>query len=197
MVKITLTVNGQEKTYTPSELIAILEAHHGTGDYPKEGIPFVVNVDEIKSSRHLFTTERGNIREENLRKLILQALDWVEANPKMYKDSFRTLMPEKTWTSKSMEDLSTLAKSLGGHVANWVDWALQLAQRLVNGESWEVLCTNPDTAQWFIAIIWQDGSTRCVGGALKDNNHLPAAAINEYDVAFLIDFTVPLVVVDA
>ena len=62
---------------------------------PVEGKLFVVK--PVKINRSLFSEERDNEEQEKLRKLILQAFDRLDNEPKKYRRTFYTFKPEKTW----------------------------------------------------------------------------------------------------
>ena len=209
--QITLHVNGEEITLSEEELIAILEEHfnkakseqqepkpqqepcrpiHG----PEEGVPFEVNPNGINLSN--FQEERKDPAQEKMRKTILKALDEVEKNPDKYSNTFWTLQPEKTWVSKTVGKLVELAKEKGDHNADWVEWAMELAQRITNGEAWEDVCNKPDTANWYRLIEWKNGHYRLVGGSRKLGDYNPASVVY-YDCwcsNSRVSYTVPLVV---
>ena len=88
-----------------------------------------------------------------------------------------------------------MACKLGDHNADWVEQALEWAQRISNGESWEVICNNADTANWYRMIIWKNGYARLVGGSRNRSNVFPASDVHNYDYdSYGIIYTVPLVV---
>lgn len=203
--QITLPVNGREMTFSEEELIAILEEHfsqakteqqepsrpiHG----PKAGVPFPVNPNGINPSD--FQEARKDFAQEETRKIILEALDEVKKNPWRYGKPFWTLRPKKTWVSKTVCELVELACAKGDHNANGVEWALELAQRIKNGESWETICNEPDTANWYSLVEWKNCDFRIVGGSRKNNDNYPAAEVfyHSYVLEYTLDDTVPLVV---
>ena len=106
-------------------------------------------------------------------------------------------MPEKKWNDyKTVAELNAYANDLDGQMADWVEQALEWAQRLFNGESWETICNNADTANWYRVILWKNGCYRFVGGSRNDYYCHPAS-----DVSFggcnsvdRVSCTVPLVV---
>lgn len=147
-MKITLPVHGRERTFSEQELIAILEKHFSNeatekattanvAKVPTEDQAFEVNPQTINQS--LFQKERKDRRQEETRQLILEAFAKVKSNPKKYGRKFKTMMPKKTWRSKTVEELKQLACKLGDHNADWVEQALEWAQRICNGESWEAV----------------------------------------------------------
>lgn len=215
--QITLQVHEHEMTFSEGELKSILEeyfdskvkkAEGGTDrqeksatenvkpkacERPTEGKAFEVNPSEI--NRKLFYTKRKDEKQERTRQLILEAFAEVDANPERYAKPFKTLMPEKTWGSKTVKELEKLANSLGNHLADWVEQAMEWAQRIANGETWEAVCNEPDTAKWYRLVKWKN-SYRIVGGSRKCNNRYPASdAINNvFNPVYYYDDTVPLVV---
>ena len=105
-------------------------------------------------------------------------------------------MPKKTWDSKTVEELKQLACKLGDHNANWVEQALEWAQRICNGETWETVCNNADTANWYRLVVWKNGDARLVGGLRFYNLNYPASYVYDYVYYsnFRFNYTVPLVV---
>ena len=162
---------------------------------PTEGIPFKVNPLEI--DRNLFQKEREYKRQEETRQLILEAFTKVDEDPEKYGKPFKTLMPEKTWQGwKKVGELIDIAYKLGDHDADWVEQALEWAQRISNGETWEDICNNPDTANWYRLIEWKNGYYRLVGGSRERYNYRPASDVHDdnYLSNYGIFYTVPLVV---
>ena len=145
-MKVTLPIYGREKTFSEQELIAILEKYFSNeateqtttanvAQVPTDDQWFEVNPRAINQS--LFQKKRKDERQEKTRKLILEAFAEVKSSPEKYGKKFKTMMPKKTWTSKTVEELKQLACKLGDHNADWVEQALEWAQRICNGESWE------------------------------------------------------------
>ena len=161
---------------------------------PTEGKWFEVNPQAI--DQNLLQKKRENRRQEETRKLILEAFDEVKNRPARYGKKFKTMMPKKTWTVKTVEELKQLACELGDHNADWVEQALEWAQRISNGESWKTICNDNDTAKWYRMIVWKNGYARLVGGSRYLKNKLPASDVDSVD--YLSDvkgnFIVPLVV---
>ena len=210
--QITLPVNGREMTFSEEELIAILEEHfsqakteqqkpnpqqepsrpiHG----PEEGVPFPVNPNGIINPSD-FQEARKDHAQEKMRQIILEALDEKKKNPWKYGKTFWTLRPKKTWNWKTVDELVELAYAKGDHNADWVEWALELAQRITNGETWEDLCNKPDTADWYRLVQWKEGYYRLVGGSPWNFDYSPASNVDDcnYDTSSKINGTVPLVV---
>lgn len=203
-MKITLPIHGRERTFSEQELIAILEKHFSNeateqlntakvAQVPTENQWFEVNPQAIDQS--LFQKKRRDERQEKTRKLILEAFAEVKNNPEKYGKKFKTMMPKKTWTSKTVKELKQLACKLGDHNADWVEQALEWAQRICNGESWEAVCNIADTANWYRLVVWKNGYARLVGGSRVDNYDDPASDVDNYDYSSYdwIGSTVPLV----
>lgn len=194
-MKVTLSIHGREKTFSEQELIAILEEHFSdSGKAPTEEQWFEVNPQAIDQS--LFQKKRTDERQEKTRKLILEAFDKVKSSPEKYDRKFKTMMPKKTWTVKSLEELNQMAFKLGGHIADWVEQALEWAQRICNGETWVAICNNVDTAEWYRMILWKNGHYRIVGGSRNNDDVFPASDVDDNDCHSYNSFidTVPLVV---
>lgn len=204
-MKVTLLVHGREKTFSAQELIAILEKHFSNeateqastanvAQVPTEEQWFEVNPQAIDKS--LFQEKRRNDRQEETRKLILEAFDEVKSSPEKYGRKFKTMIPKKTWTEKTIGELNQMACKLGDHVADWVEQALEWAQRICNGETWEVICNDNDTANWYRIILWRNGYFRLVGGLRNYPIIDPASDVSKinYNSTYKINKAVPLVV---
>ena len=134
-------------------------------------------------------------RQEKTRKLILEAFAEVNANPEKYGKPFKTLRPKMTWTCKTEEGLKELASSLGDHIADWVEQALEWAQRIQNGETWQDICNNSEYYEWYRAVVWKNGYIRRIGGSKFDRVYAAASTVDEYDCYNGIYYDmVPLVV---
>lgn len=204
-MKVTLPIHGREKTFSEQELIAILEQHFSNEATeqetttkmvlgPTEGQWFEVNPQAIDQS--LFQNKRNDARQEKTRNLILEAFKEVRNNPEKYCRKFKTMMPKKTWSSKTVKELKQLACNFGDHNAEWVEQALEWAQRIYNGESWETVCNNADTANWYRLVVWKNGYARLVGGSRDVSSSHPASDVGDYGCSSHggISHTVPLVV---
>lgn len=186
-MKITLQVNGREMTLSEEELIAILEKHFSdkTNKTEVQTTKGVQTEDKTTQAakkratgkrfdvipklidRSLFQEKREDLQQEWTREIILEAFDVVDRHPEKYAKSFTVMIPKKTWESKTVGELKSLAKKMGDHIANWVEWALSLAQRISNGETWEAICNDPDTEEWYRLIVWKNGCCRLVGGSVN------------------------------
>lgn len=90
-----------------------------------------------------------------------------------------------------------MASKLGNHNASWVEQALDWAQLIANGESWENICNAEDTANCYRLIVWKNGYACVVGGSVYNNNYLPASYVHHhcfYYMGNVLLKTVPLVV---
>lgn len=179
MKEITLQVNGREMTFSEKELISIVEKHF-SGETtqkttivevvprPMEGRWFEVRPQDI--DQKLFENKRGNSRQEETRILILKAFEEMRCNPEKYCKNFTTMTPKMTKTrafeDKTVAELKEIATNNGGHTADWVELALEWAQRIANGESWKELCNDVDTEHtWYRLVVWYTGYARIGGGA--------------------------------
>ena len=175
---ITLQVNGQTEQFA---------------EKPTEGKWFKVN--PLAINQQLFKRKRSDYQQEQTRQLILKAFEEMKNNPK-YAKPFKTMMPEKTWESKTVGELKELASKLGDHNADWVEQALEWAQRIANGESWEKICNRSDMANWYRLVVWKNGDTRLVGGSRKVDFYNSASGVSSfsYHGDVNVDYAVPLVV---
>lgn len=165
---------------------------------PTEGKWF--EVKPLSIDQELFEGERKNKSQEETRQLILEAFEEMSKHPEKYTKKFRTMMPKKEQKEEwiTVEKLKKMARELGDHNANWVEQALEWAQRIANGESWEQLCNKCDTANWYRIVVWKSGNVRLVGGSVCYVNHSIARAtsisLEEFDNYREFQFAVPLVV---
>lgn len=146
--------------------------------------------------QRLFEKERKGKKQEATRKLILEAFTEMKNNPEKYGKNFKIMMPKKTWHSKTVAQLKEMASKLGDHNANWVEQALEWAQRITNGASWESICNYKDTANWYRLVIWKNGYARIVGGSVCIKNNKSASDIHNshYHDLGILSSTVPLIV---
>lgn len=211
-MKIALQVNGQEMTFSEQELIAILENHFANGatkvvstekvvQVPTEDEPFEVDPQAIdqelfqKKWEELSEAEKGSL-QGNTCQLILEALVELKNNPEKYGRKFKTVMPKKEWDYKTVAELQEWACELGDHNAEWVEQALEWAQRICNGESWKAICNDPDTANWYRLVVGKDGYARLVGGSHNVDNTASASDVSDFYCRpdRRLNHTVPLVV---
>jgi len=202
MKKITLQVNGREMTFSEEELTSILEEHferkksETKSKGPIEGEWFKVNPSSI--DQQLFENKRTDDAQERLRFYIQEAFKELKENPEKNKD-FKVLIPKRDkdhyGENPSVSKLKNFARQIGDHMSYWWEWALTIAQRIANGESWESLCNEPDTANWYLLVEWYEHS-RMVGGSILSYQNFPAAHIDSYTFwdHDWVKNTVPLVV---
>ena len=176
-MKVTLQVNGREMTFSKEELTSIVEEHlrnkksktnqeitaSCTLSVPKIGKWF--EVKPLTINRQLFVATRENSNEEKNRKLILEAFEELDYHPKYYAKTFWTMIPEgNTYQGKFVYQIKDSVRNKGGHMANWVEQALEWAQRISNGETWRNL-HKADKGLPHRFVIWKDGEVRLVGGS--------------------------------
>lgn len=201
--ELIVTVNGRDMVFSEKELVDILEKNikHCNAcqieisDKPVEEKGFKVNPFEI--NQKLFKKQRKDKYQERTRQIILEAFEELKEKPEKYADPFITFRPEKNWIgTKSIQELIDLAESIGDHLMDWVEQALEWAQRIQNGESWETVCNEPDTAKYHRLILWKNGRIRFLGGCTKINSC--ASATNVYCIDFYLESavgnTVPAVI---
>lgn len=208
MMEITLRLSdGQKKTFSEEELIAIVEEHlqNPKAQIKKEKIEFApvpmegkwFKVEPLTIDKTLFKEKRKNSSQERTRQLILKAFEKIKWNSE-YARSFKTIMPPKKWASRTVKELKDMACKLGDHNANWVEQALEWAQRIHNGETWEDICNKPDTANWYRVVVWNNVGHVClVGGSREFQDKRPASDVTLHDPYRDIDDiskSVPLVV---
>ena len=207
-MKVTLQ-SGRELELSQEELKelkTILEKHYfgetidnvittvEVAQKPTEGKLFEVKplaIDQI-----LFKKERKDKRQEKMRRIILEAFEESKKNPEKYSKNFRTMIPQKYWPrEKTIADLEEIASKLGDHMANWVEQALEWAQRIANGESWESVCNESDNAKYTRLVAWKNGYYRGIGG-YSSFVTIPASHVFDQNLqdTIWLDNKVPLVV---
>ena len=174
MKKITLQLsNGREMSFSEQELIAIVEKHLSSEDTKKATIAEVVKKPtegewfEVKPStinQKLFEKKREDEMQENTRKLILEAFEEMKKDSK-YEKNIKTMFPKQDWERKTPKELKKIACNIGDHNADWVEQALEWAQRISNGESWKSICNEKDTANCYRIVVWKDGYAHMIGGS--------------------------------
>lgn len=164
---------------------------------PIEGLFF--KVDYLTINKSLFLKKRIDQKQEWVRNIILEAFDIAEKDPEIYCKTFYTLMPKNKWYpgSASLKEIEQSAIKFGDHMANWVEQALEWAQRITNCDSWDDICNLKDTARWYRLICWKDGKARPIGGSCDDVTHIPPSDVDlyDYDEDYRLYNTIPLVVV--
>lgn len=138
-------------------------------------------VDPACLNLRLFMSPRNHVKQEETRLLILDAIKILEESPEKYGKPFKTLIPKRLPKESSIKECYDLARIYLGHMATWAEQALEWAQRINNGETWEELCNKPDTISNFRLIEWKNGEVRLAGGAAKGQLKLPASNIGKTD----------------
>lgn len=197
--RIILTINGKEKVFFKDELEDILEEYFQneiSTQPPIENRWFWVNPQAI--NREIFKKEREDKQQEKTRMLILEAFDFVDQFPEKYGRAFKTLIPLKKWHGdRTVGELNEQAHRLGNHNADWVEQALEWAQRICNGETWEEICNKDDPASYYRMVFWKnDSSVRLIGGSSANGFNFPATYVYHENYYFkeVVMHTVPLVI---
>lgn len=163
---------------------------------PKEGKWFEVKPNAI--DQKLFEEEREDPKQEKTRQLILEAFAELNHHPQRYGRNFKTMFPKKTWEHAVVRQVQDMATQLGDHLADWVEQALEWAQRISNGETWETLCNYRDRAKWERMVVWKGGHLKIVGGSRYIINNFDAPASADGFYIYDLDISpcglVPLVV---
>ena len=190
---ITLQVNGRIITFTEEDLTTILEEYYTTKlSKPVEGEWFLVIPNAI--NRELFEEERFDEQQEWVRMTILDAFAEVDSNPK-YARIFETMWPKKTWNvAMDGNELTRIAKLIGDDMTDWVEQALEWAQRISNGESWESLCNTAEEAECYRMITGQDNNKCLVGASYYSTLKFPTTHCRLCDPRNRLMYTVPSVV---
>ena len=160
---------------------------------PTQGKLFKVN--PLGIDRSLFKEWRNDVQEENARTIIQKAFEEVNQQYEKYGKPFYTLIPKVNWAgSRSGENIYYDAIRKGGKMADWVEQALEWAQRICNGESWQTVCCNPDTARWHRLILGVGLEVRRVGGSTENYVNSPATRVFPgYSIKDVFCYTVPLI----
>lgn len=204
-MKVTLQLSdGRKMDFSEEELAEIVEKQLKAQEDPKkqaiqtwckkkEGEVFEVN--PLTIDQKLFTQPRHNLNQEKTRQLILDAFEQIRKFPKRAK-AFKTFVPPKTWEYKKVSEIKKIASQIGDHNADWVEQALEWAQRISNGEPWENVCNKYDTAKWYRLVIWKNKYSRLVGGSRKGYNNCAPSTVSVLDSLddYTYDCVVPLVV---
>lgn len=134
---------------------------------PVEGEWFEVKPAHI--DQKMFDQERSDWRQERTRRLIKAAFYQLEATPEYYQ-SFKTLIPSKDWNGKTVSELKEIANAKGDRMADWFEQALEWAQRIFNGETWEAVCNQPDDITHSRMIFEGKARIGLVGGKKGTKN---------------------------
>jgi len=143
-----------------------LELLYEIAKTPTVGKLFEVRPLEI-DRRNFEKPMRNDSKEEWTRLLIKAAFAEVDRHPEKYASPIYTLIPEKNWGNhwRNIAELKAYANDLGGEMADWIMQALEWAQRINNGETWNNVCTCLDPIIYLRMVIWNDGHVRLVGGS--------------------------------
>ena len=200
---ITLTREGKEIIFKEDELLAILDEYFKLkkAQPPIENAYFEVNPHTINPD--LFKNVRKDSAQEITRQLILNAFEEVKKYPQKYGSPFKTMVPNlsdcqdvSSICLPTVDDLIKKSKKMGGHIASWVEQALEWAQRLQNGESWKNICNDPDTIKWYRLVTWKDGRALRIGGASFISYKYAPSSISDHYLypSESVNYTVPLLV---
>ena len=198
MKKITLNVDGRKMSFTKQELIDIIKEHFPNPTkvvkQPTENEWFEVKPQAI--DQKIFEEERKDFRQEETRKLIVEAFAKMKKNPEKYGKNFKTMFPKKEWVAKTIAQLEEMASERGDHNADWVEQALEWAQRIANGEAWKCICNYADEANYYRVVIYKLGDAKLVGGSVKYNDIMPASHVSSsyYGSNCIFSGAVPLIV---
>lgn len=180
MMEIALRLSdGQKEDFSKQEI-----------NIPTEGKWFMVN--PLTIDQNLFKEKREDRKQETTRKLILEAFEEMKKNSK-YTRPFKTMIPIRTMNANNIKAFRKIASKYGGDMADWVEQALEWAQRIANGEEWKNICNKKDTVAWYRSVIWKNGCIKLVGGSRYNYYSVPATAVS-MDNTDLFYRSVPLVV---
>ena len=186
-MKVTLLVNGREMTFSEDELVQIVEEHFSSENSSKEELKETkvstenqwIDVNPETINQKVFEKKRSDVVQERTRMLILEALEKMKKESR-YREPFQIMVPSKNWKMKTFREMNSFAHQKGGHITDWIELALQWAQRLSDGESWESLCNKPDTANWNRIVVWKDG-VALVGGSVNERSRYSAVEADVFD----------------
>lgn len=188
--EITVTIKGREVTLSEKELVSILEEHFKILNVVKG-----VEVNPILIDEPTFEIEKKDCysHKESIMQVIQKAFIEMKKDLRRYARPFEIVTPAELESVYTEEKMVALAEKYGDHIADWVEQALEWAQRIANGED---IFNKSDDSKWFRAISWQDGHVCLVGGANELNNHDSAASIHDFNVnsSYQIYNAVPAVV---
>lgn len=172
-----------------------LELLYEIAQTPTEGKLFEVRPLEI-DRRGYFGEPLSDKMQEKTRQIINEAFAELDKQPQKYASPFYTLIPEKKWKGhRTVAELKAYARDLDGEMADWVEQALEWAQRIYNGEAWNAICNNVDTANWRRVIVWKNRYCRIVGSTRFLYDEFPASDVYNKNVMLtdLVDYAVPLI----
>jgi len=192
--------DGRKETLDGVKSFNAMEEQNGYNVYEVSNVPAenkLFEVNPIGIDRAIFEGEKKDEKQKKTRHIILEAFAEVDKNPEKYISTFYTMIPKKNWKdSKTVGELETYANDLEGQMADWVHQALEWAQRIYNGESWDSVCNKEDTAKWYRIILWKDGYYNLVGGARGLGDESPATDVkpDNFKITSEVSYIVPLVV---
>lgn len=202
-MKITLQINGQERSYSEEELISKLNELEELKSKSRINLSTIevaqkptvskcFSVDPNSIDQDLFSKERTEkIFEEPVRLQILKAFEEVRNNPQRYSKKFKTFIPEKNWGGRTVRELEEMAIETGGTLTDIVDQRLEWAQRIQNGESWDEVCRMKDPIEYSrLVASGKDYYMYMVGGMAKNSTFFTNIFINncESTIVPLIKF---------
>lgn len=171
-------------------------------EYPYEELHVPIKCKMLKVipseiNRSIFEKKRISQREEENRRLIQKAFDMLDNNPEKYTSPFYTMVPENRWEScyVTPKDLKSYANELGGYMADWVEQALEWAQRISDGESWDIIWKLADNLECCRMIVGKHGFYRIVGGSYNGFKYAMSYVRGFYFPNSKIQNVVPLVVI--
>ena len=205
-MKVVLQIKGRNLELSEQELIKIIEDYLDMQQTVLIGEWFEVKPQHI--NQDIFKHERVDKTQERTRKHILEALEEMNKHPEQYGKNFKIMIPRKFWESKTVKELKEIANALGERTADFTEQCLEWAQRLSNGEPWEVLCNKPDTIKWFRmvedrsvfkmmggAIVEYHSAVKLIGGSTECGFSTPACDVSKARKDdYLTAYTVPLIV---
>ena len=127
-------------------------------------------VDPACIVRSIFYEERSNPEQEKLRKDILEAFIELDKHPGKYGEPFYVVIPElKDHSVKNKANLTEHAKEFDGYVGDWVEYRLELAQKIYKADNqdseWYYLCNEPDYKEYYCKGISKSGRIENFGGS--------------------------------
>ena len=181
MKAIVFEINGKEVVLSMEELKLIVGEYFArkniqttTSEQNSQYVPQKKDWYKVTPhliSRNLFKNPRKDPWQEQLRCLINDAFEEVDKNPDApYSKTFYTLVPEKIWNKPvKVYVLQNYACELGDGMASWIEQALEWAERISNGASWQSLCDTVDKSKWYRLIVWKNHKYISVGGSSQNN----------------------------
>lgn len=156
----------------------------------------IYEVNPMSIDKKEFEKERQDKRQEVVRQIIIKALYIVKEEPDKYGRKFKTLVPEEEVGFKSVKYFVERSTQIGDHMANWVEQALEWAQKIINGASWESICNEQDMSKYARLVIWNNSQVKIVGGSCKSSKEYTPSSVSSFccGETLVLDDVVPLVV---